>query len=1646
MEKWTLWGVTMLMVVWAGACAQFNDPHIPGTGGDNLTAGPVSLNEKSMYAKALGNSLEVYFPLSNAGTKALGGEIQATCRHLLDDFTVTGTAAFQLDPGEEYVALHLDSVPPFAGTGGQAEYVVDYTIKLADAGTIKGSRSLFMLIEKRDLLVLVPQKMFQGQATAVRAFLTDPRDGRPIPDTKVTVTVAAGEGAERQVSADTDEYGVAVFELTEDEVGSMSLRAEVLGDVENQVVETAVQVVRESKLLLTSDKPMYQPGQVMHLRALALDRFSQLPRSDQPVLFEVFDAKGNKVFKQEGISNAYGVAWARFVLGNQVLLGQYTLRVSVGEVISEKTVTVDRYSLPKFKVDLKLNRSFYQAGQQLTGEVNAQYFFGKPVAGGTVTMTMYKYVGQWTPDKETVGQTNSEGFYAFQYRIPDYVVGQPLEGGKAMLLMELVVRDTAEHSETVARSLLVVKETLDVALVPEGGTVVPGVANNFYLFVTDPLGNPVQAACTLTVNGAEFDDEDDIVQIPPFGPAIVSLIPHAGTLKVDVAAQDSQGSSANRSFNYSVGAQESSILLRTDKTIYKVGDTAEVTAYVMGAHHHIFLDVLRKNQVVLTTTLTVTDGVAQLPLDLDSELSQDLVLNAYMLADSGQIVRSTRVIFVQPASDLHIQVSSDKEEYLPGEVATVSFEIKDVNNAPTQAALGIQVVDEAVFAISDMKPGLLELYFYLEDELSKPSYQVGAGTGVSFGQLYAQSTNMEPGSEQELGLQDTAAAVLASMGEAVFDQQKLSSWKDTLADMKTAVLPYYDAMRTDVANRLSAVLALRNAEYDQACGILSDYLGTPRYYDSWGSQIFMTVAGGDWSCNITLLSAGPDELFDTNDDYSTTLDLYALMGGRWKGGDRWGWDWMGEPGMADEDGNWAGPPQAGGQGDATTSTDSGSSGGGEEGEGSSVRVRKWFPETLFVAPSIITDELGLASIQIPLADSITEWRMTTLASSAAGQLGSRADGILVFKEFFVDIDFPKYLTQNDEIRFPIAIYNYLETPQTIEVQVMQEDWFQLMGTDQQQVTLGAGEVTVVYFPVKVLTVGWHSLTVYGLGANSAAADAIQRTVEVRPDGKEIVETDSARFKNDGETPSNDLVAKVVEFPVNAIPGSQSIVVQVLPGLSSHIVQGMDSIFNLPGGCFEQTTSSAWPNVLALRYMIESGTITPEIELKAISYVNIGYQRVLTFECASGGFNWWEGDNPGNPILSAVGIMMLSDTRRIYDTVDEKVIQRSADYLFSVQKTDGSWSEEQHLHAGNENLGTSSLRSTCYITWGLAQGGFTATSGVQSALSFIRSRVPGDMDPYTRAVCANAMAEARDSSGILTDILAWFHDNAEVGEDTVHWKATGATLVNSWGNGADVELTALVALALAARNAYPQDFQGAINWLVSTKDPQGNWGYNTQATVLALKAFLAALTANPGNVDATIDVLFNGAVVATKNFSNFNKDVVWQVELDQSLSPTQNIVELAFTGTGALSYQIVSTHYIPWVDAPEIGGPLSIKVEYDSTTVAVDDIITATVTITNNDPDLVGMVLVTLGIPPGFALVTQDLAALRVDGTISEFEVTGKQIILYFNGIPAGEPTVLSYSLVAQYPIKAQTGGSEVHMYYDSQTNAEDASQQIEVVE
>src|SRR5439155_16231238 len=134
----------------------------------------------------------------------------------------------------------------------------------------------------------------------------------------------------------------------------------------------------------------------------------------------------------------------------------------------------------------------------------------------------------------------------------------------------------------------------------------------------------------------------------------------------------------------------------------------------------------------------------------------------------------------------------------------------------------------------------------------------------------------------------------------------------------------------------------------------------------------------------------------------------------------------------------------------------------------------------------------------------------------------------------------------------------------------------------------------------------------------------------------------------------------LEFPSISIADASSVIVRLYPGPLSQVMEGMDSILRMPYGCFEQTSSATYPNVLALDYMKRTKKLTPEVRAKAESFIANGYQRLLTFEVAGGGFSWF-GQPAANKILTAYGLTEFSDMAKVYD-VDPNLIRRTQQWL------------------------------------------------------------------------------------------------------------------------------------------------------------------------------------------------------------------------------------------------------------------------------------------------------------------------------------------------------------------------------------------------
>jgi 5-hydroxyisourate hydrolase-like protein (transthyretin family) len=1139
-----------------------------------VPANSVELSDEGVSADATDRKVTLRIPFDNRVGEDVAVAYEVRIRNLKGRKVAWAAGTTRARAGSGILAVRVPGWKLPESVGEQMDFVIDYAIE-SGGRTFKGKKSLFYLLPKPFISATLPERAFAGTPTTIPVRLADAFSGQPLAGQAVTVA-ADLEGDKTKNRAVTDRYGVAAVRLAGLKKGSAKVTARADLDSGAAMIEANVDVAEQSRIFLSTDKPLYQPGQTIHIRALVLERPNMKPAAGDDALVEVFDPKGNKVFKEVGKTNAFGIVSAKFTLASQINMGSYRLLLTTGDNQTEKTVNVSRYVLPKFKVSLKLDKDFYSPSQDVQGNFTARYFFGKPVANGRFTATFHDYQAQWVVAAVVEGTTDAEGVGHFTWKLPSRLVGQPVAAGNAMVLLELQVQDTAGQTVAENRQVVVATSAIEATLFPESGTFVPGVENRFFLALSQPGGLPASGNCKVEFSGRT--NPPLYVPVSESGLATLSFAPPKGTtsLSVRVRADADSGASVDRSFQFAAASTDAAVLVRPSKSIVRAGEQIMIEVLAAGAVSDAYLDITKDSQTLTVATVPLNHGKGAYSLDVDPAMAGTLALSAYVLSERGEYTRDSRVIFVQEASELTVAAKLDQDQYLPGAKAKVDFHVSAQGQGATQAALGIHVVDEAVFALSESKPGLLRLFFALEEELLKTSFQVGPLAGQTLGSLIQTSAAPEGEKEDRSTFRQTAAeAAIAAQGDVALARQTHSSWPGQRNAARQKIDNYAAFLRERIKAAALEAQQCPTRGWESLPKAVGKILKRYRT-DPWGGS---TQASDDeWT--ISLYSKGPDGQDGTWDDFSLSLSAdeicpyrerhrpsvlkMMMVEGAMGGGGRGGGDWGAMPEAAlMEDRAFMREEEKAKAEEPATSTSSDKEGGEE------VRVRKWFPETLLVEDCLVTDENGNASLEFPLADSITSWRMSTVASDLAGRIGGLATPIVVFQDFFVDVDFPVFLTRNDAVEFPVVVYNYLDREQQVEIRVEPGKWFDLMGKSEAKLRLSAGEVASIRFPVRVKEVGWHALTVYGKaidgGGGKGFADAVQRTVQVRPDGEERVMTAGGKFKTARDGKSQDSVALDLEFPREAIAGSPQVIAQVLPGLTSHVVQGMDSMLRLPGG-------------------------------------------------------------------------------------------------------------------------------------------------------------------------------------------------------------------------------------------------------------------------------------------------------------------------------------------------------------------------------------------------------------------------------------------------------------------------------------------------
>lgn len=733
---------------------------------------------------------------------------------------------------------------------------------------------------------------------------------------------------------------------------------------------------------------------------------------------------------------------------------------------------------------------------------------------------------------------------------------------------------------------------------------------------------------------------------------------------------------------------------------------------------------------------------------------------------------------------------------------------------------------------------------------------------------------------------------------------------------------------------------------------------------------------------------------------------------------------------------------------------------------STPRLREYFPETLVWQPLIETDAQGKASLRFKLADNITTWKLSVIGSTASGQIGMAEKEILAFQPFFVEHDPPRILTEGDEIGLPVVLRNYLDKPQSVDLEIKPESWFALISAARTRAQVAAGDNTRQTFDFRAVasvTDGRQRITATG----AEVSDQIEKPVSVHPFGEEVAKTTSAILKDDAIIEA--------DIPMNAIKGTPHAELKIYPGLMSHVVESIESIMARPYGCAEQTISAAYPSLLALR-AAQRTQLEPVVLAKAQRYVQAGYERLLNYRTSSGGFSYW-GRGDADMALTAYALRFLHEAQAFIE-IDEDVVKEAREWLFKQQRPDGSWTPQRLWWEKTEDKRRAAFL-TAYVARVLAMTEKkevatkqtndertidAATSSLKRALAFLSERQREIEEPYLIASYALASldsGEVERAKEAVLKLRRLVHEEA----GAAYWSLESNTPFYGWGLAGRIETTALALQALnrycglpnaecavkdpakeAASNQQseiriPQLIDKGLLFLLRQQDRYGVW-YSTQATVNTLDALVTLLATDstePG-AGTHAQVFVNGKLATTLEMPQGNQLSTPLIkDISEFLAPGSNRIEIRRGANAArASVQVVSTYYVPWperkfashADEENAAGSLRLNVSYDREAARAGEEITCRVEAERIAFKGYGMLLAEIGLPPGADVDRASLErAMKESGwSLSQYDILPDRLIVYL--WPQAGGTKFAFKFRPRFGLKAQTAPSVLYDYYN----------------
>ncbi|RKH20556.1 A-macroglobulin complement component [Corallococcus sp. CA047B] len=1321
---------------------------------------------------------------------------------------------------------------------------------------------------------------------------------------------------------------------------------------------------------VTTDKPLYRPGEQVLARGLMLEALSRKPYAGSlQAQLEVRGPRGD-VVTTTTLSTAdavWGYAWP--IPAGQAG-GEYTLRVTypwTGAAPAERKFDVRAYRAPRLKSQIEFLRDGYGPGDTVTATLDVKRAEGGVPEGAKVMATALV-------DGATAAQVpctvDGKGRCTVRFPLP-----AAMERGEGTLAFTI---EDGGVVESAAKTIPILLQTLDLSLYPEGGELVAGLTSRVYFEARTPARKPADLMGRVVELGsgkvvARVRSEHE-------GRGRFELTPQEG---VRYALRIDAPSGIQKTFPLPEVKPRGAVI-RVREDVVPAGKLVQLAVGLTGVGR---ATVTLSQREVRVASVVLGDSKGG-PVTLDPG-EADGVLVATVWDHDGRPV-AERLVFRQPSKEVNVELKADRTRYVPG--GPVQLTARTTRDGkPVSALVMLTVTDDAVLELQEKRDQApqLPVMVLLEPEVKE----------LADAQLYLDAKN--PKSKLAVDL------LLGTQGWRRFALTDTQGFLARHGDAAMRVLavrwPQEPVQRPRPSTRGGGQVAtgavmkgalpqprMEREAMDEDDGVAGEGAALGGAIPSVAQAAPAPAPPPQEPMAPAAMApvvAAQDRLLEVEEE--------APM--------------MDKARRAKRDMNFVERRVLRGQ--AVYFREFAHTVRPNRKAGDRVD----FAETLYWNAGVRTDaRTGEVRVSFAMSDSVTTFKAFAGAVGADGALGSAVAELESVQPFYAEPKLPLEVTSGDVVRLPVAMVNGTEARLSgAGVKVELKGDVKVTGSGTQDLASQARARQLFS-----LEIGQEAKPVDVKLTASAGeyTDVVTRTLSIKPRGF------PGRVSFGGLLSAKGPASHRVVLPESVVPGSVRTSIAVYPGPLANMTESLARLIQEPSGCFEQTSSTTYPMTMAQQYFQTHTGVNPELVASAKEKLERGYQRLVGYETSEKGYEWF-GQNPGHEALTAFGLLHFTDMRQVRE-VDTAMLERTREWLLQQRDGQGGFNRKRRaLHVWVEDADT----SNAYILWTLLESaGQPASQAKQlsSEVASVKAAAAKSTNSYVVALAANVMALAGDTSearALMGRLASLQAKDGVVGGST-------QSIVGSSGETLNIETTALAALAWMREPSHVGNVERAMKFLAESSDG-GRYGA-TQSTVLALRAIIAydkarASKLTPGLVRVYVEGRPVGEPV---RFDGSTQEALKLPDVSALLGAGERRVELRMEGGAELPYSVEVTYSALMPDSSK-ETQVALEVALAKTDLTEGEPTEARVRIANRTGQRLPTAVAIFGVPGGLEVRHDQLKELVKRQVVDAYEVLGRDVVLYWRGMEPNKRIDVPLSLVAAVPGTYTGPASRAYLYY-----------------